>query len=102
MADYSNICKNIGDIPDYISNIDLKRIINIGIHDAIRHSNNIGLNSSVVFNITIHEKSGVNRLLRCETSFKSSESISYPSSKRTVVEKEKQNDIVSIDIIIGE
>ena len=69
MADYSDIIKDIGDIPNYLINDDLRKIINIGIYDAIRHSNNIGKKSVVIFNITIHEKIGTSRNIRCETSF---------------------------------
>lgn len=100
MLDYSDIVKNINDIPDFISNEELRKIINIGIHDAIRHSNRIGMNSSVIFNITVYEKNGTTRNIKCETSFKSSEFINYPLVRRTTVEPDKQSDIVSIDIII--
>jgi hypothetical protein len=102
MADYSDIVKNIGDIPNYLLNNDLRKVINIGIHDAIRHSNNIGINSGVIFNITIYKKNGSNRLIKCETFFNASDLINYPIVRRTTVEPEKQNDIVSIDIIIEE
>lgn len=100
MLDYSDIVKNINDIPDFISNEELRKIINIGIHDAIRHSNKIEINSSVIFNITVYEKNGSNRTIKCETYFKSSDSINYPLVRRTTVEPDKQNNIVSIDIII--
>ncbi|MCK9441700.1 MAG: hypothetical protein M0Q13_09795 [Methanothrix sp.] len=100
MADYSNIVKNINDIPNFISNEELRNIINIGIHDAIRHSNKIGMNSSVIFNITVYKKNGLNRTIKCETFFKSSDNISCPLIRRTTVEPNKQNDIVSLDLII--
>lgn len=124
MIDYSDICKNIGDIPNYLLNDDLRKVINIGIHDAIRHSNNIGMNSKVIFNITVHEKIGTNRLIKCETFFNGNvpniytydpvdgetndipnienKNINYSIVRRTTVEPEKQNDIVSIDINIEE
>jgi len=102
MADYSNIIKDIGDIPDYMSNEDLRKIINIGIYDAIRHSNKIEISSSVVFNMTVNTKEYGNRIIKCDTSFKSSDSINYPLVRRTTVEPTKQNDIVSINVIIEE
>jgi len=106
MADYSDIVKNIDDITDYISNQELRSIINIGIHDAIRHSNNIGKNSSVLFDLTINTKNDNSRILKCETFFDSeitseeSKNINYPIVRRTTVEKDKQSDIVNIDIIL--
>lgn len=122
MADYSDIVKNINDSPDYLANNELRRIINIGIHDAIRHSNNIGRKSSVLFDLTVHEKIGLNRLIKCETSFQgsvpseysydpingetnetpheSNTKINYPLVRRTSVETNKQVDIVNVDINI--
>ena len=119
MADYSDIIKNIGEIPDYISNEELRKVINIGIHDAIMHSNIIQSKSSVVFNITVykHNEEG-NRLLNCKVLFNAStpdtytynpkesivseenKKINHPKLRRTTVEPLNQSKIVNIDINI--
>jgi hypothetical protein len=121
MIDLSNIVKNIGDIPNYIDNDDLRKIINIGIHDTILHSNNINKQSSVVFDLTVHKKIDTNRTINCKTSFigavpneytynpisenietpdSSNTKINYPIVRRITVEPSKHTEIVNKDIII--
>lgn len=117
MADYSYIVKDIDDIPDYISNEDLRRVINIGIHDAIMYSNIIQSKSSVIFNITVYKKND-NRALNCKVFFNASTVDTYTYNpeednvneennkinssvvRRTTVEPLNQNKIVNIDINI--
>jgi hypothetical protein len=122
MANYSNIIKNMVDIPNYITNEDLRKFINLGIHDIIRHSNNINYSSSVIFHITINKKEGLYRTVKCAVSFKGATpskytydpivdenegnphnentKIYYPMVRRTTVESEKQSNTAYINITL--
>lgn len=117
MTDYSDIIKDIDNIPDYISNEDLRKFINVAIHDTIAHSDIIQLKSSVIFNIIVYKKDG-NRKLVCNVFFNASlpetytyipeeniiseenKKINNPIIRRTTVEPLNQDKMVEIEINI--
>lgn len=102
MADYSKIVLNIEDIPDYLSEDKLKDIINIGIHDVLRHIDTINTKSTVEFDITINEIIDNNRKITIRTFFKSGlhSEVNSNNVVRTIVEPIKQVDLSYADIII--
>ena len=99
MADYSDIIKDIGDIPDYLSNDDLRKLINIGLHDIMRHTDIISNTAKIVVDITVHEKIGSSRDIECSVDLESDSEveINKPVVRRTVVEPDKQDDVISIN-----
>jgi hypothetical protein len=91
------IVKNIDDIPNYCSNQDLRKLINVAILDAMRHADVIQDNVTARMNITVSEIYEGIRTMKCDTSFISGlhTDINQTLIRRTVVEPEKQNDIAS-------
>jgi len=99
MADYSDIIKDIGDIPDYLSNDELRKIINIGLHDIMRHADIINNTANIVVDITVNEKIGSSRDIECSIGLESDPDgeINKPVVRRTVVEPNKQADVIKIN-----
>lgn len=91
------IVKSIDDIPNYCSNQDLRKLINVAILDAMRHADVIQDNVTARMNITVSEIYEGIRTMKCGTSFISGlhTDINQTLIRRTVVEPEKQNDIAS-------
>jgi len=92
----AEILKNYDDIPNYCSNQNLRQLINAAIHDAMRHADVIEDSVTARMNITISELYNGLRTMRCQTNFISGlqNDINKPMIRRTVVEPEKQDDIV--------
>lgn len=102
MADYSKIVLNIENVPDYLSVDRLREIINIGIHDVIRHVDNINTDSSVIFEITVHEAINGNRKITIETFLESGlhGEINKPLVLRTIIQPTRQNDLICANLNI--
>jgi len=104
MADYSDIIRDLGDIPDYLANDDLRKIINVGLHDIMRHADVIRNTTSIVVDITVHEFGGGSRDVSCSVELMADpdSEINKPVVRRTVVEPEEQENIVRITTELGE
>lgn len=104
MADYSDIIRDLDDIPDYLANDDLRKIINAGLHDIMRHSDVIQGTSSIVVDITVHEKVGAVRDVECSVELVSDPDgeINKPVVRRTVVEPAEQDNVVKLATQLGE
>lgn len=102
MADYSKIVLNIEDIPDYISENRLKEIINIGIHDILRHIDIIKTQATVEFDITVNEIVNGNRKITIRTFLTAGlhSEVNNPGIARTIVQPDRQIDLSYADIII--
>lgn len=94
------IVRDLDSIPDYCSNERLKNIINASIYDAIRHADTIEDNITIQMKLTLDQSENNTRNIKCETSYVDlykNENISSEYVIRTLVETEKQNDLVNIE-----
>lgn len=94
------VVRDLDSIPDYCSNERLKNIINASIYDAIRHTDTILDNVTIQMKLTLDQSNNNARNIKCETSYINlykNENTSSEHVVRTLVETEKQNDLVNIE-----
>jgi hypothetical protein len=100
-----NIVRNLDSIPNYCSDIKLKSIINMAIHDACRYSDNVQDNVTVQLKLTLDKTEDNSRNMRCETNFiKLSENSNIVKEyvNRTLVETNKQGYLVDVNFNLND
>lgn len=99
------IVRDLDSIPDYCSDINLKNIINVAIHDACRYSDTIQDNVTTQIKLTLDKTENNNRNVRCETNFvklSDSNNVVKEYISRTIVETNKQDYLVDVNINLSD